>query len=104
MAALAARDEGITSLRLRHPREDRELEVRIETGKYKQVDAVFISVDAVDRILIPFYQGTDSRIAEELRNQVQEQRLEDACVVLHKLSCRFGVPAIDWSATSPIIL
>lgn len=101
---MAAIQQGIKSVRLPHPTEDRELEVRLQTGQYKEVDAVFTSVDVVNRILIPYYQATHPERAEQLQNQVQAQQLNDICFVLHKMSCSGLVPPIDWSAPSPINL
>jgi hypothetical protein len=96
--------QGIISVRLQHPTEDRELEVRIQTGKYQEPDAVFTSVDVVNRILIPYYQATSPETVEELRKQVREQQLNDICLVLHQRPCSRLVPPINWSDPSPIIL
>jgi hypothetical protein len=96
-------EEGIISVRFRHPTEDRELEVKIN-AKDMGVDAVFITVDAVNKILMPYYQHLAPAEAEDLRKRVEEQRQGNACVVLHKFSCKQAVPAINWSAKAPIKL
>jgi hypothetical protein len=96
----------ILSVRLRHPTEDRDLEVRLDSKKFSTVDAVFTSVDAVERILIPFYENVehDLKKAADLRKAIQKQRHEDICVVVHRRSTSFMVPDIDWSSKSPIRL
>lgn len=96
-------DKGIVSLRFRHPTEDRDLEVKLN-AKDMGADAVFITVDAVNKILMPYYQHLDPAEAEDLRKRVEEQQLGGAVVVLHKFSCKKAVPAINWSAKSPIKL
>jgi hypothetical protein len=96
-------EKGILSVRFRHPTEDRDLEVRIN-AKDDAVDAVFTTVDAVTKILMPFYRAISPAEAEDLRRRVEEQRQGNACIVLHKYSCKGAVPAIDWKAKSPIKL
>jgi len=95
-------DKGIVSVRLRHPREDRELEVRINTTDVA-VDAVFITVDAVNKILMPVYQAKPAE-ADDLRRRVEEQQRDGTCLVIHQYSCKSFVPPIDWNAKSPINL
>jgi hypothetical protein len=94
----------IISVRFWVPTQDRELEVRLETKKYKDSDAVFTSVKAVTNILIPFYKKTDPDVAEALKSQVEKQQLGGVCFVLHKWPCSREVPPIDWNAPSPITL
>jgi hypothetical protein len=98
----APEEEGIISLRLSRPGGEGEIEIIIEKGRKRKVDAVFTSRSVVDRILIPFYETTDMRRAEELREAVEAQQKDDVCLVLHMRMCSFLVPAIDWDATSPI--
>lgn len=94
----------ILSVRLRRPTGDQDLEVRFETPECRDdVDAVFTSVDIVEKILVPYYQARDGS-GEELLREVRKQARGDVCLVLHKLSCRRLVPPIDWSADSPIVL
>jgi hypothetical protein len=96
----------ILSVRLRHPTEDRDLEVRLDTEEFSTVDAVFITVNAVERILIPFYEKVEKNMAKaaKLREEVEEHRLGPICLVFHKLRTSFLVPDIDWNAKSPIRL
>jgi hypothetical protein len=96
----------ILSVRLRHPTEDRDLEVRLDAKEFSTVDAVFITVDAVEKVLIPFYEQVEKDMAKaaKLREEVQEHRQGDICLVYHKLRTSFVVPDIDWNARSPIRL
>ena len=94
----------ITSIRFRHPREDRELEVRFESEEYDNVDAVFTSVNAVERLLVPFYEGREVGSGERLLREARRQALEDVCMILHTYRCTYLVPRIDWRTRSPIIL
>lgn len=98
----APEEEGIVSLRMWRPGGEGELEIIFESGKYRQVDAVFTSLNVVERILIPFYQSTDERRARELWEAVQAQQKDGVCVVAHKRMCSYMVPDIDWEAASPI--
>jgi hypothetical protein len=91
--------KGIVTVRFRHPSEKGELEVRINAVD-DAADVVFISVDAVDKILIPTYQRTNPADAADLRQRVELQRRGDNCVVLHKYSCMYAVPPIDWSKST----
>ena len=98
---MATRDnKRILSVRLRHPSGDGELEVRFESAECDDVDAVFTSVDAVKKLLIPFYEQKDRKDAEAFLREVEEQEQGGVCIVLHKLSCRRLVPRIDWTAKS----
>ncbi len=98
---MATRDKKrILSVRLRHPNGDRDLEVRFESDEYHDVDAVFTSVDAVKKLLIPFYEQKNREDAEEFRKEVDKQAQGDVCMVIHKLSCKRIVPLIDWNAKS----
>lgn len=102
---MAALDKKrILSVRLRRPTGDQELEVRFETKEYDEVDAVFTSVDAVKKILVPFYEGIKRGDGEQLLKEAQDQAQDDVCMVLHKKPCSRIVPRIDWKATSPIRL
>jgi hypothetical protein len=105
MAEHAERHQGrIASIRLQHPTEDRYLEVRFESGKYDQVDVVFTSVNAVQRILVPFYEAIKPGEGEQLLRETEGQQLDGTCMVLHQYRCRSAVPEIDWDTRSPIIL
>jgi hypothetical protein len=94
----------ITTFRLRNPREDRELEVRLESADYDNVDAVFTSVNAVERILKPFYEKEKPGEWPQIAEQLQRQRLGPVCVTLHKYRCTLIVPPINWEGRSPITL
>lgn len=96
-------EKGIVSVRLRHPREERELEV-VFNPKDRRVDAVFITVDAVEKILLPLYRGRNAAEAEDLLKRVRKQQENGYCFVPHQYSCKFAVPLIDWNAKSPILL
>lgn len=101
---VAPEKEGIVSLRMLRPGGEGELEIIFESGKYEKVDAVFTSLSAVERILIPFYESTDMRRSEELSAAVRAQQRDGVCVVPHMRTCSFLVPDIDWDAPSPIHL
>ena len=100
---MKAEEGGILSVRLRRPTDGSELEVRLQSGEYRDVDAVFTSVKAVENILVLFY-GTDEKAVAKLHKEVQQQQLHGVCFVLHKYPCGSLVPKIDWSDPSPIIL
>ncbi len=98
-----ADDAGrILSVRLRHPDGDRDLTVRIRVDKASLVDAVFTTVYAVKRILIPAYDSKEKQA--RLLKDVTKQQLNEVCFVLHKRVCGTVVPSIDWDAPSPIVL
>ena len=97
-------NRGIVSVRFRHPTQNRDIEVRLESEEYRNIDAVFTSVDAFERILLPFYQGARRDEGEELRNRVVEQRQGDGCFVVHRYPCYGMVPDIDWATSGPIRL
>jgi hypothetical protein len=102
---MAERHQGrIKSIRFRHPREDRYLEVQFESAEYESVDIIFTSLNAVERILVPFYEGEHRGGGEELLEQVRAQQLDGTCMVLHQYRCRSAVPEIDWKTRSPIRL
>ncbi len=86
--------KGIVSFRVRHPTEDREIEVTIGA---LDVDAVFTSVDAVKKLLIPFYHGDE---AKELLERVEKQQEGGNCIVLHRKPCSGIVPQINWKDSS----
>jgi hypothetical protein len=90
----------IRSVRFRHPNEDRDIRVTFVSEDYSEVDAVFTSVNAVTRILIPFYEDWKPKVAAMLREEVKAQQLDGVCLVLHKYVCRRAVPPIDWNAKS----
>lgn len=94
----------IVSVRFRHPTQNRDIDVRLETEEYGHVDAVFTSVDAFEKILLPFYQGARRAEGEELRSRVEQQRQGDGCLVLHKYPCYGMVPDIDWNTLGTIRL
>ena len=96
-------EKGIVLVRFRHPTENRELEVHINE-KDKAVDAVFTSVDAVEKILMPSFSARYPKEAPDLLKRVEAQRRGDNCFIIHKYSCRSAVPAIDWNAKAPIRL
>lgn len=91
----------IQSVHLRHPTQERDLEVRFETEEYREIDAVFTTVNAARRILVPFY---DERDGAELDRQIEEQQLDGVCLALHRKVCGFIVPGIDWNTRSVIRL
>jgi hypothetical protein len=96
----------ILSVRLRHPTEDRELEVRLDGEEFSDVDAVFISVYGVETLLIPFYEQVEKDEAKvaKLRKEVEQRRQNDTVVLAHKRTTSFVVLDIDWNARSPIRL
>jgi|SRR5215216_4198152 len=94
----------IVSVRFRHPTQNRDIEVRFDTEEYRNIDAVFTTVDAFERILLPFYQGARHDEGEDLRHQVEEQRQDDSCFVAHRYPCGGLVPYIDWDSSGPIRL
>lgn len=96
-------DKGIVSVRLHHPRGKGEIDV-VFSPKDRRVDAVFITVDAVEKILLPFYRGRNAAQAEDLLRRVREQQDNGYCFVPHQYSCKVAVPPIDWNAPSPIVL
>ena len=91
----------IQSVRLRHPTQDRDLEVRFETEDCHNIDAVFTTVNVALRVLVPFY---DKSVGAELVKQIEAQQLDGVCLVLHKRVCGSMVPSIDWNTRSPIRL
>lgn len=96
----------ILSVRLRHPTEDRDLEIWLDNKEFDEVDAVFSSVYGVETLLIPFYEQVekDETKVAKLRKEVEEHRLNDTVVVAHKRTTSFVVADIDWNAPSPIRL
>jgi hypothetical protein len=102
--AAPAQHEGIVSFRMLRPGGDGELEIIFESGQYQRVDVVFTSVNAVETILVPFYEKRSAKEAEELRKAVEAQQQDDTCVVAHKRTCSYMVPDIDWEGPSPIHL
>ncbi len=95
----------ITTFRLQNPQQgDRQLEVRLESAEYENVDAVFTSVNAVERILKPFYEKERPGEWAQIAEQLQAQRSGPVCVVLHKYRCTLVVPPINWNSQRPIIL
>ena len=85
----------ILSVRLRRPTGNQDLEVRFETPEYRDdVDAVFTSVDVVEKILVPFYQARDGS-GQELLREVREQASGDVCLLLHKLHSERTASASD---------
>jgi hypothetical protein len=97
---MAGFDKGIISVRLPHPSGQGHLDLRMAT---KDVDALFVSVDAVAKILAPHYDRTLGRgEGEKLLNEVKQQGLDPWCVVIHKYSCGRIVPPIRLDAKSPI--
>jgi hypothetical protein len=97
-------DGKITTFRMQSPQGDRELEVRLESADYQNVDAVFTSVNAVERILKPFYEKEKPNEWALIAEQLEQQRSGSVCMVLHKYRCTLIVPPIDWDSKRPIIL
>jgi hypothetical protein len=91
-------NKGMLSFRFRHPTQDGHFEVKVDS-KDDAVDAVFLTVDAVEKILMPVYRDKPG-VAAELRLRVEQQQQGGVCVVLHKYSCRSAVPPIDWKTRS----
>lgn len=95
--------EGILSVRMLRPGKGDELEIIFESQKGSKVDGVYTRKDAVERILLPFYER-EARTEEynELKSAIDAVSGE-FIVVLHKKSCSFFVaPIDDWDAPSPI--
>jgi hypothetical protein len=102
---MASRDKKrVVSIRIRRPSGHEEIEVRLESPDYDDVDAIFTSVDVVEKMLVPFYDARHAGSGKELSKEVREQAKDGVCMVLHKLSCGRIVPPINWNATSPIVL
>jgi DNA-binding LytR/AlgR family response regulator len=97
-------EEGIRSFSMVRPGGQGELEIIFESGQYRRVDAVFTSVNAVETILIPFYQERSAKEADELREALEAQQSDNVCMVLHMRTCSFRVPDIDWEGPSTIHL
>lgn len=85
----------IISVRIRHPTEDRELEVNIDPAE--RVDAVFTSKDVIERLLFPFYERTPpenfdvGRFRRDLERQIKENAI--ICVP-HQQHCKSAVAEI----------
>jgi hypothetical protein len=86
-----AYDKGLVSFRVRHPT-DGEIEVTIGDS-HLDVDAVFTSVDAVKKFLMPTYKEKE---AKDLLNRVEKQQNGGNCIVLHKYPCGNIVPNVNW--------
>jgi hypothetical protein len=101
---MADEAKWIVALRVRRPDEERTVEIRLSSEDVANVDAVFITVDASERILKSFYEDVerDKDKADRLQRQIDEHRVGNICLVLHKRMTSFLVPEIDWSARSPI--
>jgi hypothetical protein len=95
--------KGIIAVRFPHPTERREIEVQIDTEN-GNADAVFISVNAVENILAPYYAKKDPEDAKRLLNEVSKQEQNGVCFVYHKFTCGRIVPPIDWGAKSPTVI
>lgn len=96
-------EKGIKSVRLPRPTNGEPLDV-VFNPEDTRVDAVFITVDAVEKILLPFYRGRNAAEAEDLLKRVRKQQANGYCFVPHQYSCKVAVPPIDWNAASPIVL
>ena len=99
-----AETKRIVAVRFRRPGGNQDLEVRFESDQYNDADAVFTSVDAVEKILVPLYESLKAGDGKRLLEEVRKQEQDGVCLVIHKFSCRRLVPAIDWNAESPIRL
>jgi hypothetical protein len=97
-------DGKIATFRMQSPQGDRELEVRLESADYQNVDAVFTSVNAVERILKPFYEKEKPGEWAAIAEQLEQQRSGPVCMVFHRYRCTLMVPPIDWNSRRPIIL
>jgi len=98
------RSARIISVRIRHPTEDRELEVNIDPTE--RVDAVFTSKDVIDKLLIPFYERTPPKDFDvgKFRRDLERQFKENMIIcVPHQQHCRGVVMEIKWDdLRSPI--
>jgi hypothetical protein len=102
---MVSNDGGrILSVRVRHPTEDRDVEIRLDDETYSEVDAVFNTVYGVETLLIPFYEQVehDSDKVAELLKLIEKRRLGPIVIALHKRTTSFMLPKIDWKDPSPI--
>jgi hypothetical protein len=90
---------------LRHPSEDRDLEVRLESEGVRTIDAAFFTADAA-KILAAFYTEVerDRDKAERLLREIEAHRRGHTCFFLHRLRTSFIVPEINWEVEGPIVL
>jgi hypothetical protein len=83
-------DVRIVSVRVRVGTEERVVNITPVGGRGNRVDAVFVSLDAVNRILLEFYDQhpTPDLDVDRLRNDIQNNLEQDGWIcVIHDRHC-----------------
>lgn len=98
--------EGITSITMKRPGGSDELEIIFSSSDYQEVDAVFTSVDVVQKILIPYYEQTgDAKTVDSINESIQNRSVNGMMLLPHKKTCKMVFPNVDWrKAESPVTL
>jgi hypothetical protein len=80
----------IVSVRVRIGTEERDVNITPVRGRGDRVDAVFVSLDAVNRILMEFYDRhpTPGMDVQQLRDDIQSNLKKDGWIcVIHDRHC-----------------
>lgn len=96
--------KGISRLRVPRPGGTDELEFIFGSSEYQELDAVFTSVDVVQRILIPHYQRVQPEVVTQIEEAIKTRSRYGMIILPHKRTCSMRFPEFDWDATSPIEL
>jgi hypothetical protein len=79
--------------------------VKVNLDKTQGADALFLSMDAIEKFAVPFYNGLGSDSVSALKKRAREELAAFGIVIgVHKKLCYIVMPGSKWRGTFPFEL